>query len=108
MRTIDGRDFLAVNGVQTLSHAYVNLIGDVEKLAAAGVASLRLSPHSGDFVGLTKLFRAAIKGEISGREALARSKELAPEAAFSHGFAFGATGQSRWRRANARRRKAVV
>ena len=78
VRTVDGRDFLAVNGVQTLSHTHVNLIGDVKKLAAAGVASLRLSPHSGDFIALTKLFRAMIDGKISGREALARSQELAP------------------------------
>jgi collagenase-like PrtC family protease len=92
VRTVDGRDFLAINGVQTLSHVHVNLIGDIEKLAAAGVASLRLSPHSGDFIALTKLFRAAIDGEISGREALARSQDLAPQAAFSHGFAFGAFG----------------
>ena len=92
VRTVDGRDFLALNGVQTLSHAHVNLIGDVEKLAAAGVAALRLSPHSGDFIALTKLFRAAIDGKISGQEALARSQDLAPQAAFSHGFAFGAYG----------------
>ena len=92
VRTVDGRDFLAVNGVQTLSHTHVNLIGDVKQLAAAGVASLRLSPHSGDFIGLTKVFRAAIDGKIAGREALARSQELAPQAAFSHGFAFGTFG----------------
>ena len=92
VRTVDGRDFLAINGVQTLSYTHVNLIGDVKKLAAAGVASLRLSPHSGDFIALTKLFHAAIAGEISASEAFARAQKLAPQAAFSHGFAFGAYG----------------
>jgi len=49
VRTLDGADFLAVNGVQTLSHKYCNLIGDLDMLAKAGVTSLRLSPHTGDF-----------------------------------------------------------
>jgi len=92
VKTVDGRDFLAVNGVQTLSNAYVNLIGDVDKLKAAGVTSLRLSPHTGDFIGLAKLFRAAIDGEVSGAEALTRAHALAPQAQFSHGFLLGTSG----------------
>jgi collagenase-like PrtC family protease len=59
VRTLDGEDSLAVNGVQTLSNDYCNLIGTIDRLAAAGVSSLRLSPHSGDFVALTRAFEAA-------------------------------------------------
>ncbi len=70
-RTVDGADFLAVNGVQTLSHVYAALIGDCDRLAAAGVTALRLSPHSGDFVAVTQTFADAAAGRITGEEGLA-------------------------------------
>ena len=92
MRTIDGRDFLAVNGVQTLSHAFVNLIGDLAAIKAAGGKSLRLSPHSGDFVSVARTFRAALDGELDAGEALARTRSLAPHALFTHGYLFGSYG----------------
>jgi collagenase-like PrtC family protease len=92
VRTIDGRDFLAVNGVQTLSHAYVNLIGDLAQLAAAKVNSVRLSPHSHDFVGVTKDFRAGVEGGLTPQEALVRARSREPGATFSHGFLLGDYG----------------
>ena len=85
-RTLEGAEFLAVNGVQTLSHVHANLIGDCDRLAAAGVGSLRLSPHTGDFVAVTKTFADAGAGRISGEEGLARLQKIAPEAEFSNGF----------------------
>jgi collagenase-like PrtC family protease len=92
VRTIDGRDFLAVNGVQTLSHAYVELIGDLDQLAAAGANSVRLSPHSGDFIAVTQDFRAAIEGRLAPQEAVARARSRLPGATFSHGFLLGDYG----------------
>jgi collagenase-like PrtC family protease len=91
-RTLDGADFLAVNGVQTLSHVTANLIGDLDRLAAAGVGALRLSPHTGDFVAVTQAFADAAAGRISGEEGLARLRDLAPAAEFSNGFLFGDHG----------------
>jgi O2-independent ubiquinone biosynthesis protein UbiV len=92
VRTIDGRDFLAVNGVQTLGHAYIDLIGDLATVAEAGVKSVRLSPHSGDFVGTTQDFRAASEGRLEPAEAVARARARAPGATFSHGFLLGDYG----------------
>ncbi len=91
-RTLDGAAFLAINGVQTLSHVYANLIGDLDRLAAAGVGALRLSPHTGDFVAITKAFADAVAGRISAEAAMARLRELAPNAQFSNGFLFGDHG----------------
>jgi collagenase-like PrtC family protease len=91
-RTLDGADFLAVNGVQTLSHVHANLIGDLDRLAAARVGALRLSPHSGDFVAVTQAFADAASGRISGEECVARLRQIAPAAGFSNGFLFGACG----------------
>lgn len=92
VRTLDGADFLAVNGVQTLSHTYCNLIGDLDALAKAGVTSLRLSPHTGDFIGVTRTFAEVASGALSAREGLERLRQLAPEAEFSDGFLFGDCG----------------
>jgi collagenase-like PrtC family protease len=90
--TLDGQAFLAVNGVQTMSFNYANLAGDVDALRDAGVASLRLSPHSGDFVEVCRIFRERADGKIDGAEALARLAANAPGAKFSHGFLMGKTG----------------
>ncbi|MBX7250096.1 MAG: U32 family peptidase [Caulobacteraceae bacterium] len=62
VRTLGGQDFLAVNGVQTLSHAYQ--VADIapSDLQAAGVTALRLSPHTADMVAVAKAFRAFADG----------------------------------------------
>ena len=90
--TLDGQAFLAVNGVQTMSFNYASLAGDVEALAQAGVGSLRLSPQSGDFVEVCRIFRARADGKIDAAEAAARLAANDPKAAFSHGFLKGKTG----------------
>lgn len=90
--TLDKQAFLTINGVQTLSFNCVNLAGDIDRLAAAGVTSLRLSPHSGDFVGVTRVFRAAIEGRMDAEEACAGLATLIPPMPFSRGFVFGSTG----------------
>ena len=91
-QTLDGADFLAVNGVQTLSHVYGDLIGDLDSLAAAGVGALRLSPHTGDFVAVTRAFADAVAGRISADEGMARLRAITPAAEFSNGFLFGDCG----------------
>lgn len=91
-RTLEGADFLAVNGVQTLSHVYANLIGDCAALAAAGVTAVRLSPHSGDFVAVAQAFADAAADRISGEEGLARLGRIVRDAEFSNGFLFGDRG----------------
>ncbi len=91
-RTLDGADFLAVNGVQTLSHVTANLIGDCASLAAAGVRALRLSPHSGDFVSVAQAFADAAARRISGEEGVARLGRIVHDAEFSNGFLFGDCG----------------
>jgi collagenase-like PrtC family protease len=91
-RTLDGAGFLAVNGVQTLSHVYANLIGDLDRLTTAGVGALRLSPHSGDFVAVTRAFADAAAGRISGEEGLTRLGRIVQDAEFSNGFLFGDRG----------------
>lgn len=92
VKTLDGQDFLAVNGVQTLSYNCCNLIDDVGTLRDAGVTALRLSPHSGDFVAVCRAFRAAIDSRDG--EKVEMIAGAVPPMPFSRGFMFGSTGAS--------------
>jgi len=90
--TLDGQKFLAVNGVQTLSSTYVNLIESIPDLKAMGVASCRISPQTCDMVAVTKVFRGVADGVIhpeQGREALA---SICEGVSFSNGFFTGQAG----------------
>jgi collagenase-like PrtC family protease len=83
---------MAINGVQTLSATYCSLIEDIDKLADAGIASLRLSPCSGDMNAIARLFRAVIDAEIHAQEASRRLAALLPAATFSNGFLYSQPG----------------
>ncbi len=61
--TLDDERFLVVNGVQTLAHACTNLIRDLDDLAQANVASLRLSPQHCDMVAVIRTFRDVLDGK---------------------------------------------
>ncbi|MGA8169558.1 MAG: U32 family peptidase [Methylocystis sp.] len=91
-RTLDGADFLAVNGVQTLSHKYANLAADIDRIADAGVTSFRLSPQSGNFVAVARAFADAIEKRIFTEEALGKIAQAAAGAEFTNGFLFGSCG----------------
>lgn len=92
VETLDGEDFLAINGVQTLSFTHCNLIGELDRLRAAGAASFRLSPHCGDMVAVARLFRRVLDCELDGEAAMGEMISLLPEARFSNGFLFASTG----------------
>jgi collagenase-like PrtC family protease len=92
VETLDGRGFLAINGVQTLSYTYGNLIGEVAGLAGEGVGAFRLSPHSCDMVAVAESFRAVLDGRLACDEAMARLQALGIEAPFANGFVRGGVG----------------
>ncbi|MBI3675814.1 MAG: U32 family peptidase [Proteobacteria bacterium] len=92
VKTLDGNPFLAINGVQTLSHTYCNLAADLDRLREAGVASFRLSPHSGDMAAVAQAFRDRLDGRIAKDEAWAKISGASGATAFSNGFLFGKSG----------------
>lgn len=92
LRTVDGRDFLAVNGIQTLSHAYLNYVGELDQVVRIGFTDLRLSPHTLDMVAVAGIFRDALDGAIGGDEARHRLERLAVPAPFANGFWYGRPG----------------
>ncbi len=92
LKTLDGKEFLAINGIQTLSHTYVNLLGEVEKLDKMGVTHCRLIPHTHDMVEVASVFRGVMDNEIAVDEGQARLDGLSILAPFSNGFWYGKPG----------------
>lgn len=92
VETLDAQPFLALNGVQTMSHTCQNSITDLAALRAAGVSSFRLSPQTCDMVAVAATFRQVLGGELEPEAGAARLQQAYPEATFSNGFLHGAAG----------------
>lgn len=92
LKTLDGAEFLTVNGVQTLSSTCTNLLGDAKGLREAGVGSLRLSPQNCDMVAVISTFRAVLDGREDAESGTQRLAQLYPDAPFSNGFLHGVAG----------------
>ncbi len=95
LKTLDDRPFLIVNGIQTLSHACLNLVHELDDLAAAGVTTFRLSPQSCDMVAVAAVFRAVADGLLDAAEADDRLARIWPDAPFANGFYHQSEGH-RW------------
>ena len=67
VETLDDETFLAINGVQTLSHTYCNLIREAGDLSQLGVAALRLSPHTCDMVAVARHFSRRSRRPVRAR-----------------------------------------
>tara|TARA_B100000315_G_scaffold220156_1_gene222581 strand:+ start:2495 stop:3391 length:897 start_codon:yes stop_codon:yes gene_type:complete len=92
LSTVDGKEFLAVNGTQTLSHSYGNLAPELSTLLELGVSHYRLSPHAIDMVAVAQCFRDQLDGRLDAGEATARLSELALGVPFADGFFHGQAG----------------
>ncbi len=90
--TLDGQPFLAVNGVQTLSQSTASMAHQIEALREAGVASLRLSPQSGDFAGICRDYAERLDGRLDGDALAAKLVGQVPGGRLSDGFLRGPCG----------------
>lgn len=86
VETLDAQPFLAVNGLQTMSHTYLCLASELEALRAMGVSRFRLSPHTVDMVRVATLFRDALDGRRGGVEVAAELAGMIDRAPLSNGF----------------------
>ncbi len=92
LKTLDHKDFLVINGIQTLSHTYVNLLGELEGLAEIGVTHCRLIPHSQDMIAVAKTCRGVLDKKIDVKEGQTQLDGLGIPAPFSNGFWHGVSG----------------
>lgn len=92
LSTLEGNKFLTVNGIQTLSYEYLNLVREVPALRKMGVSRFRLSPHTLDMVGIAKIFAGVVEGTLASDEAAAMLDAMQPNAPFANGFYYGKPG----------------
>ncbi|MCL3882554.1 U32 family peptidase [Marivita sp. GX14005] len=95
LRTTDDRPILRVNGIQTQSESYVDLLPEIGQLAQHGVTHLRLMPQDVDMVAVAELFRAVADKNQALDEAEARMRQLCGDVPFSNGFYHGTAGYRR-------------
>jgi len=92
LSTTDGRPFLVLNGIQTMSAGTQCLIGDGAALRTAGVTRLRLSPCGRGFDQVLARFDAVFNHGQPAAEALAALRALALPGGLVNGFAHGRAG----------------
>ncbi|WP_068083668.1 ubiquinone anaerobic biosynthesis protein UbiV [Polycladidibacter stylochi] len=90
--TLDNQQFLAANGIQTLSHSVQALTLSAEEWHAQGIGRLRLSPHDIDMVQVARDYRALLDGEIDSSELEARLKAMPLPGALANGYIAGKPG----------------
>lgn len=93
LNSMNGRHFLAINGIQTLSHSVLCLAGQIAEMSAWGVTDFRLSPHDIDMVRVAGLFRAVMDGRLAAEEAEADLRGFGPTPDLANGFWFGQAGR---------------
>ncbi len=77
LKTQDQRQFLVMNGIQTLSAATSNLIDALPDMAALGVDVVRLSPQSRHMAQVVETFAAVRDGSLDPAAGQARIVTLA-------------------------------
>lgn len=84
--TLEGRPFLTINGIQTLSYTCLNLAGKLDELGASGVKRFRLSPQSTGTATVADIFHALLTQTLSPEEADAKLDGIGLGMPFSNGF----------------------
>lgn len=90
--TLDGAEFLRVNGTQTQGEALTLLAREVADLTAAGVTALRLSPHDLDMAAAGRLYRDLLDGRTDAAAAEEALLALLDDRPAANGFYHGRDG----------------
>ena len=90
--TLDGQEFLAVNGVQTLSNQVQAFCPAADDLTAHGVKRVRLSPHTADMVMVARTYRELLDGAETPAGARFVLSSLDLPGAIIDGYLRGAPG----------------
>jgi collagenase-like PrtC family protease len=90
--TLDDQQFLAINGVQTLSNQMQAFCPAPADLTSRGVRRVRLSPHTCDMVEVAKTYRALADGREDPKAARFILSCLDLPGALVDGYAHGKPG----------------
>lgn len=92
IRTLDNKDFLNLNGIQTLSHSCQVLCHEVLELMRVGVNRFRLSPQDCDMVKVSRIYQQLITETIDAPEAAIKLEEICGAMPMSNGFLASVAG----------------
>lgn len=92
VKTLDRQSFLALNGVQTVSHTCQVLLAELPGLAESGIRRFRLSPQDCDMTAVAQVYGDVLKGRCAAEEGLDRLRTIYPAVPFSNGFHHGREG----------------
>ncbi|TCP43184.1 ubiquinone anaerobic biosynthesis protein UbiV [Rhodovulum marinum] len=92
LKTMDDKPFLTVNGIQTLSYGYLDMMADLEDMKSIGVTHFRVMPHTCDMIAVTRIFDEVLAGRMGVDEGEAKLRELGIDAPFVNGFYRGRAG----------------
>ena len=101
LNTLDQEKFLTINGIQTLSHSYLNLLGELAEMKKMAITHYRLVPHTLDMVAIAKIFREALDHSVAPEASCEKLGALDSSVQFSNGFWHGQPGHQ-WMSASAR------
>jgi O2-independent ubiquinone biosynthesis protein UbiV len=90
--TLDHAPFLVLNGLQTMSSAYCNLLGEIDALQKMQVNVFRLSPHDVDMLKVCELYRGVIDHRLSVDQAQAELEAVIHPAKSANGFFHNESG----------------
>ncbi|NKN37560.1 U32 family peptidase [Agrobacterium sp. a22-2] len=86
LNTLDRQSFLAINGVQTVSHSCQALLAELDELVETGISQFRLSPQDCDMVAVARLYDDVLHHRLDAEEALDRLRAVYPGVPLSNGF----------------------
>lgn len=95
LTTQDDQPFLRINGIQTMSHSYINLVEDLPAMIRMGITDFRLMPQDVDMVAVAKIFADTLSGRCTPQAASEDLDALDLDAPFSNGFWHGQAGHRR-------------
>lgn len=90
--TLDDQEFLAINGLQTLSNQVQAFLPIPGELTACGVRRLRLSPQTADMVEVARTYRALLDGREDPQSARFVLSCLELPGMMVDGYAYGKPG----------------
>lgn len=92
VQTLDGDDFMVVNGLQTQAHAVTLLTREIPELIEAGVNQIRISPMDLDMVAVGRVHDDLLAGRLTVDDAEDAMLDLLDDRPVANGFYHGAPG----------------
>ncbi|MRU14694.1 U32 family peptidase [Roseovarius sp. A21] len=92
LATRDEQPILRVNGIQTQSESYIELLAELPVMRDMGITHARLLPQDVDMVAVARIFDDVMQGRSSVEEGRSRLGELCVGTGFSNGFWYGEAG----------------